>query len=230
MGLLDKAVKKEIEKKEQKTKEEMDKLSAEVQKLKWQKDIAEAPRPFIKQGLKEFISAMEQIGVEPLPLVVVKNPYFFSDEKPIKCMWGYYLYPRINDSCVLFMTADGKYHAAITTFSSDRKVTDSNKTRVDFKPPKPRMAIGQLCVETLNIHEEEISEDEAVSIVTENFVNRHPSPSNSDIAMNGSIDNDHLETAVAELFSSYIAYNVSYNDYLLRERDKLEYLRSLNRK
>ena len=126
MGLLDKIVKEEVAKNEQKTREEMEKLSAEVLKLKREKEIAAAVKPVIEQALKEFPDAMKQVGVDPLPLVVAKKPSFFSDEKQMKCIWGYYFYPLYGkpvnyNQYVLFMTSDGKYH---TGYFFNQKVTD----------------------------------------------------------------------------------------------------------
>lgn len=229
MGLLDNAVRKEIAKSEQKNREELVKFSSEMHKLKREKELADAVHPFLLQGLKELPGAMQQIGAEPLPLVVEKNPSLFFGES-VKCMWGYYLLPRGSECYDLFLTSDGKYHAGIRTFSSDRKVTDKNKIRVSFTQPRVTKPFQKYIVEDYGVHEEEISEDEAVSMIAKDLIDYTARSGTAYHVFRDAVENDDPETAAAELFAIYIEDNVKYNERLLNKRGELEFLRSLNRK
>ena len=243
MGLLDKAVKEEIAKEEQKTKEEMDKFSSEVLELKKEKDIGESIRPLIIQGLKEFTNAMEQIGAEPLPLVLAREPSFlesFFESTIYRCVWGYYLYPHWN-GYETFITTDGKYLEGYTKIPEawNNKKFKMNRSMLqtpDIERRKyPDGTKGELYFgRTHAYYEKEILEDQAVSLIIQDFLHHRKTPEKTEhdnikyVRLTEALEKNDLETAVTELFSIYIRANKAIWSQYRGER--MDFLRSLDKK
>ncbi len=262
MGLLDKVVKEEITKNEQKTKKDMEKFSAEVLELKKEQEIAEFIKPLIAQALKEFAHAMEQIGVEPLPLVVKRDPTFlesFLKSEIYKCVWGYYLYPK-RAGYELFITADGRFLEGYLKKPNERVISADGK-RLERYPAKSegqtngKFRMEKTILQTPDVfvyknpdgtrgelysnrsssyYEKELSEDEAVSLIIQDFLYQRKYPKEDDYGiikyprLTKAMNNEDFETAVIELFSTYIEANKKiWNEY---RGERIDFLRSMYEK
>lgn len=241
MGLLDKVVKEEIAKNEQKTTKDMEKFSAEVLEIKKEQEIAEFIKPLIAQALKEFAGAMEQIGVEPLPLVVKRDATFlesvFKSEIIYRCEWGYYLYPHYN-GYELFITADGRYLEGYLKEPEDQNNKKFRMKRTVMLAPdvlvykNPDGIRRELYSNrSSSYYEKELSEDEAVSLIVQDFLYQRkiPKKDENDIIkyprLTKAMNNEDFETAVIELFSTYIEANKKIWDEYRGER--MDFLRTL---
>ena len=228
MGLLDKVVKSEIEKDERKTREEMSKLSREELKKREDEDRVMHRTPFIRQGLKEFLHAMEEIGVEPLPLVVKRKQGFFSS-KAYKVLRGYYLCERFG-KYRLFISSDGKYRGS-EEVRSRSLLSFPIVDRESFGNP-PKMYLREFG----NIYEEEIGEEEAVSMIANDLLVQCSSLKDTGRFdetvyfypdMHEALEKGDFETAVTGLFSLYVSDNKKHRDNLLKFKDRKDFLDSL---
>ena len=239
MGLLDKVVKSEIEKDERKTREEMSKLSREELKKREDEDRVMHRTPFIRQGLMEFLHAMEEIGVEPLPLVVKRKQGFFSS-KAYKVLRGYYLCERFG-KYRLFISADGKYYTGVEILTGNYRGSKEvrNRSLLSF-PIVDRDSIGNpprmYLREFGNIYEEEIGEEEAVSMIADDLLVQCSSLKDTGRFdetvyfypdMHEALKKGDFETAVTGLFSLYVSDNKKHRDNLLKFKDRKDFLDSL---
>ena len=240
MGLLDKVVKEEIAKNEQKNAKDMEKFSTEVLELKKEQEIAEFIKPLIAQTMKEFTGAMEQIGVEPLPLVVKRDPTFlesFLKSEIYKCVWGYYLYPHYN-GYELFVAADGRYLEGCLKEpeGQNNKKFKMKRTVIQtpdvFRRKNPDGTTGELYSDRRSAYyEKELSEDEAVSLIIQDFLYQGKYPKENNYGnikyprLAKAMNNEDFETAVIELFSTYIEANKTiWNEY---RGERMDFLRTL---
>jgi hypothetical protein len=107
MGILDDAVKKQIELQQEETKDVLTELSRDELIRRRKEDIGNELMPIILQALREFPDAMRELGTRPLPFVSCKRSLLLG--KKFEYLEGYYIDSPYKGYFELFMSTDGRF-------------------------------------------------------------------------------------------------------------------------
>ena len=160
MGILDKAIREELDKERNRDQQQQQKNLSEERKQA-EKDAAKLQYiPFIQQALSEFADACFDLGGGPVPLLNRRKPTFFN-KKEYVCLDGYMMCPDTigtdHRNNLLFLTSDGKY-----LYSEEFRI------RSPWAGPIQREYVGGYSFKLSLVNQyDEVSADEAVNIIAD---------------------------------------------------------------
>ncbi len=191
MGILDDAVKKQIELQQEETKDVLTELSRDELLRRRKEDIGNELMPFILQALREFPDAMQELGTRPLPFISCKRSLLLG--KKFEYLEGYYIDSPYKGYFELFMSTDGRFFRGedVPIEEPGMMIEHDNISRpAHFNPDRV-------------LFTEEIEEGAAAEVLAERILSKREFEKILE-REDGSID---CEKAVVERFTEFMKQN-----------------------